>query len=289
MKRIIIPEGEKGYQCEVLLDSVSPSGARLTTMRWKYPLMVHAEGCRHRCQSRAVGSSRAIPTARMIASVVQDCATPVFWGKNQKGMAAAEELTGWRRRLCEGLWRGASYGAVAATWSLTALGLHKQIANRPLTPFLYVTEVVTATDWANFFALRCHPAAQPEMRKIADLAHLLYLTSTPRTIRLHEWHLPFVTNEEAARLGLENAKKMSAARVARTSYRTHEGKRSTLEEDRTLYTRLVGAQPIHASPTEHLATPLPHYAKHLPHPYVGNLRGWQSHRYELEGHTITDT
>ncbi len=40
---IIIPEEQKGYLCEVLLDSVGAAGVRLVTMRWKYPLVVHAE------------------------------------------------------------------------------------------------------------------------------------------------------------------------------------------------------------------------------------------------------
>ena len=50
--------------------------------------------------------------------------------------------------------------------------------------------------------------------------------------------------------------KISVARCARVSYTSFEtGRRSTLEEDLALYDRLVGAQPLHASPAEHQATP----------------------------------
>jgi len=54
----------------------------------------------------------------------------------------------------------------------------------------------------------------------------------------------------------ETLAKVSVARCARVSYESFEtGKRSTIEEDLKLFDRLVGAQPLHASPAEHQARP----------------------------------
>ncbi len=280
--RFVIPDSEKGYQCQMILDSLSPAGVRLVTMRLKYPLIVHAEMCRHRCFSRSVASNRAIPTAKIIAMVEQDPFIPIYWGKNQAGMQAAEELTGCIRRSAESEWLAARDQAVKTAGLLSRMDLHKQIANRVLNPFQWVTEVITGTDWANFFALRCHPAAQPEIRKIAEMARQAYDSHTPHKVGVGEWHLPFVFGGEFDTLGIETLKRISTARVARTSYRTHEGRISSVVEDLALYERLVGSQPIHASPTEHVATPM------ISGRSSGNFRGWKQHRSEIENHTIQD-
>jgi hypothetical protein len=44
------------------------------------------------------------------------------------------------------------------------------------------------------------------------------------------------------------------ARCARVSYKTFDGKPTTIEADLGLFEKLVGGAPIHASPTEHQAT-----------------------------------
>ena len=59
----------------------------------------------------------------------------------------------------------------AAYWAEMFLkhGVHKQIVNRLLEPFTYIDVVVTATDYANWFVLRNHPDAQPEIQELARL------------------------------------------------------------------------------------------------------------------------
>ena len=286
---ITIPEDQKGYQCEMILDSINPVGVRLTTMRLKYPLIVHAEMCRHRAFSRSVASNRAIPTEKIIAMVEQDPFIPIHWGKNQKGMQAEEELSPERRDLAIGTWLVYRDRAVdQARYMSEHLGVHKKIANRLLNPFQWVTEIVTATDWANFFALRCHPAAQPEIRQIAEMARDVYETSEPKPLLVGRWHLPLIRKGDHYKgidshgLYIETLKKVSAARCARTSYRTHSGKISTVEEDLALYERLVGSDPKHASPTEHQAMALASQER------IGNFRGWRQARYFIPNHTIED-
>ena len=47
---------------------------------------------------------------------------------------------------------------------LGQIGLHKQIANRVVEPWMFTTVVCTATEWENAWALRVDPMAQPEVR-----------------------------------------------------------------------------------------------------------------------------
>lgn len=52
----------------------------------------------HRVFSRNSSSSRAIPIEKMVQQVENDPVIPVYWGKNQKGMQAKEELDEWNKK-----------------------------------------------------------------------------------------------------------------------------------------------------------------------------------------------
>jgi nitroreductase len=82
--------------------------------------------------------------------------------------------------------------------SMSSAGVHKQVVNRLIEPFLHTTVLVTATARAyrHFFALRCHPAAQPEMRRAAEAMRAAYDASTPRPLEYGEWHTPYILNED---------------------------------------------------------------------------------------------
>jgi len=54
--------------------------------------------------------------------------------------------------------------------------------NRILEPFAWITVIVTATEWANFFTQRTHEDAQPELKHIADMMLAAYRASTPRPL-----------------------------------------------------------------------------------------------------------
>lgn len=257
----------------VVADSLSPAGKRITTFVLNYPRFVHAEFMTHRVFSRNAASSRAIPARKIRASVRQDPALPVYWGANQAGMQAEAELKGVKLFLVKLLWLKAMYMMLFVNWVFEKLGLHKQIANRILEPWFNITVVVTATEWANFYHLRYHPKAQPEIKELAEAMLEAQNLSIPRMLRSGEWHLPFIEESDLKELGLTLAKKVSVARCARVSYLNHEGKRSTLAEDEKLFVRLVGEEPKHSSPAEHQATPLEN-----PREQSGNLIGWLQYR-----------
>jgi thymidylate synthase ThyX len=249
---------------KVIADSTSPQGIRLTTMQLRYPKMIHSEFMTHRVFSRNASSSRAIPVARLIQDVIDDPAMPVFWGSNKPGMQAGEELTGDWRQAAINEWLLARNRAAASAIDMGRYGVHKQIVNRIIEPWCHINVVVTATEWANFYALRQHKDAQPEMKALADAMWEAQQTSIPTPCVVGGWHLPYYDPETDGKalyfadLGGDPFQwmiRVSVARCARVSFLTHEGKPPNVEDDLKLYDRLVGSTPLHASPAEHQATP----------------------------------
>lgn len=276
-------------QAKVIADSVAAHGGRITTLQLRYPRFIHAEFLTHRNFSRNASSSRAIPTAALIEQVRTNPAMPVHWGKNQPGMQAREELASeWERDQVKEHWLAAASKAAATAQSMLTIGAHKQIVNRILEPFLHIDVVVTSTDFTNFFALRDHPDAQPEMQELARAMRRAIDESIPEQLGDDDWHLPYVfANEiEAAVDGpLSNDQpedwdlllKLSTARCARVSYLKHDQSAPSIHDDLRLYGRLVGSEPRHASPCEHQATPFAD-----PKQRSRNFVGWLQYRELVE-------
>jgi hypothetical protein len=155
---------------------------------------------------------------------------------------------------------------------------------------------VSATSFDNFFGVRWHPDAQPEIAELARLMHQALQASTPRPLDPDQWHLPYVSPDEFQALGLDTARRCSAARCARVSYLNHDGSAPNVAKDLDTFAKLAGnpngpPQPLHASPMEHQATPdrlrdpaapdsWHHPAQH------GNFRGWRQYRKMLANEQI---
>ena len=269
-------------QAIVIEDSIAASnGVRLTTLQLTYPRFIHAEFMTHRVFSRNASSSRAIPVEKMIAQVRSDPAMPVHWGKNQPGMQAMEELTGADLAEVKAQWATAARMAATSANVMMQLGAHKQVVNRILEPFQHIHVIVTATEWDNFFELRDHPDAQPEIRVLAAVMRAAMKGSHVTALEPGEWHLPYVTADERKLIHTDKLLKISAARCARVSYLNHDGQKPDMNRDLELYDRLVGSKPLHASPVEHQATPMD--GRESAGWWSGNFRGWQQHRKLLEG------
>lgn len=259
---------------KVILDSVSPSGYRLTTLEVKMHRFVLAEFNTHRAFSRNSASSRAIPLKKQIQRVMEDPAIPVVWPSEQKGMSGGESIGdsgSWAAQL---QWLKARDQAVINAEHLGDLGVHKSVANRLLEPFMWQTVICTATDWAGFWEQRCSPLAQPEIKAAADAMKEAYDASTPVQMGDGDWHCPYIQQDEIGYHSWDTMKQISAARCARVSYLTHDGTRSIIK-DLELYDRLVGAKPPHWSPLEHVATPDDTWGQ-------GNFRGWTQLRHIVE-------
>jgi thymidylate synthase ThyX len=260
------------YSARVLLDSVSPAGVRLFTLEVTFPRFVLAEFNTHRVLSRNSASSRAIPTAKLLERLERDPVLPLEWGRNKQGMSASEVLSDEEEAQAKRVWLQARDAAVAHARRLLELKVHKQELNRVLEPFLWHTVIVSATEWSNFFKLRCAPNAQPEIRAAALAMREAMEASRPQPVAYGEWHLPLVQPDEIG-VDIEERKRISAARCARVSYLTHEGARE-IEKDLALCERLEHDR--HLSPFEHVATPAPDTSFHA------NFRGWLQMRREIE-------
>lgn len=271
-------------KAEIIADSLHPTGAsRITTFLLTYPRFVHAEFMTHRMFSRNASSSRAIPVKKQIQAVIDNPAIPIAFLKNKAGMQGGDPLPSAASHAAEYNWLKARDSAVAYASELAEIDVHKQYANRILEPWAHITVVCTATDYANFFALRIHPMAMPEMQALGNAMYDAMEASRPVYRAFGSWHLPFVTDAERLYLSGEDQIKSSVARCARVSYLNHEGKIPELGDDRALYDRLLGAHPIHASPAEHQAKP-----EGLGTTYTANLRGWMSHRSLLANENIRE-
>ena len=301
----------------IIQDSYNPfTQARITTFELEYPRFIHAEFMTHRMISKNSASSRAIPVKTMIAGIRNDVAMPIHWGKAQAGMQAYEECNA-PVHLYENLtvnlsreeaWHAAVENAIDVAQSFAEAGYHKQIVNRLTEVGQHMKVVATATDWQNFFWLRNHKDAQPEIHELARQMQELCENNTPVHLDDDEWHVPYLHRfrkldndgirqlqysldpEGLTFLTIEDAKKVSASMCAQVSYRKAD---DSLEKAIDIYKRLVDSEPVHASPFEHQAMCFdqrdayeypgswPEGITHMTRRgllYSGNLRGWIQHR-----------
>ena len=283
---VVINQDINMIEAKVIEDSVSIYGDRITTMQIKFQRFILPEFLTHRVFSRNFSSSRAIPTAKLIEQVRNDPAMPVHWGKNQAGMQARVELSDDERLEAIGRWKYAASVAAANAQCLSDLGAHKQIVNRVLEPYMWVTGIVTSTEWENWNSLRDHEDAQPEIRELAKTMKVAYDASEPVELVIGDWHLPYVTPAEKRNslLSLTSLIRVSAARCCRVSYLKHDGATPSIEDDMKLFERLAGAEPKHYSPLEHQATPDGFLGQSYVRPELhGNFRGWIQFR-KLDEH-----
>lgn len=310
---------------KVIADSISEAGHRITTFEVEYPRIVMSEFNTMRAISKNSSSSRAIPVAKMLEHTVKTNLKPIYFGAKQSGMQAGDELVGEDLQYAQDVWEGALNSAVGQAKLLDDCGVAKEVTNRLVEPFQLVKVVCTATDWENFFNLRLHPDADPNICMLAYKMYESMIHSKPQLLKGGQWHLPYVNSANSDALdsmgnryedldyyvgdfnflSLEDAIKYSAASCASVSYRT-EG--MTLAKADKIFDMLINAEVIHASPFEHLATPIKGRVDGLNIVRVnciksdtwedgvthmnrqgelcsGNLRGFISYRHQLPNNT----
>lgn len=241
------------FGVKVLADSISITGSRLTTVEMTYPRFVHSEHLRHRAFSPNVASSRAIPVEKIMQQLIDDPVVPIHFGAAQKGMQAFDEVPDREKELAKIAILELRDRALETARYLLSLGLHKQVVNRYLEPWMWCTVICSGTDrgWRHFDSLRCHEMAEPHIRKIAEMTRSARGESTPIQLAEGGLHLPLFgfPGDEVI---VDDDKKMrvSAGRCARVSYLTHLGTRD-VRADLELCDGLILNK--HMSPTEHVA------------------------------------
>lgn len=296
----------------------SVNGKEIITWELEYPRFIHSEIMTHRLFSRNAASSRAIPVAKMIEQVRTNPATPVHWGKNQPGMQAKEELIGCDLDATQSDWNTAAKAASSIASRMSEYGAHKQIVNRILEPFQMMKTVLTATEFDNWFWLRKHPDAQPEIKMLAEKMWDAVNKSKAIALLPSQWHVPYYMSgqwkaESTNRtsngpvpvdingVSLGDALAISSSCCAQVSYRLLD---DSLEKARKVYTRLVESEPVHASPFEHQATPIDYPyavdttelsgvdgATHIDREgnvWSGNFKSWVQYRQLIKNNACWD-
>ena len=140
----------------IVADSLGPNGDRVTSILVTFPRFILAELNTHRMLSKNSASSRAIPLNKVIESVTNNPFIPIAWQKKHKGMQGTEYFTDISEinHLCK-LWLEGRDESVMLAEALNIKGITKQLCNRLLEPFMWHTVLITATEFENFFKLRC--------------------------------------------------------------------------------------------------------------------------------------
>ena len=220
---------------------------QLISIETKAPKFLDAEIEKHRMISSNSSSSRAIPFNKILQ---QNPYLPKDVRFNQKGMQGDKELD--RDTLSQfhkelnGMYK---YISDSLKYLNDVHNIHKQHLNRYLEPFTMQTKIMTATkeEWDYFLNLRLHPAADPNIYELARCINNCIVNSEPQLLELGEWHLPYVDDLTDTQTDLMR----SVARCARTSYKLHDGKETTIESDLELFDVL--AEMEHLSPFDHQA------------------------------------
>lgn len=310
-------------EAKIIANSISESGQRLITFELEYPRFIHAELMTHRVFSRNAASSRAIPVKTSIELIRSNPAMPSHWGKNQPGMSAKEENDEtFTRQIFSGfdmngnvinevevlsreqVWVEASKIMLDYAAWFDEKKYHKQIVNRLLEPFTHIKVVVTASTFENWFWLRDHPDAQPEIKILAATMLKRFKDSEAKLLKVGAWHVPyyydgvwepetingtdlFDVNSLVDKHGctLSDALAISSSCCAQVSYRKLD---DSLDKAKNIFKRLVESMPPHFSPFEHQATPMAsdvdfnvsgvtHLDKYGFY-WSGNFRNWIQHR-----------
>lgn len=166
-----IVQNTKKISAQIIADSVNTQGDRITTYILTFPRFILAELNTHRMFSRNSASSRAIPFEKMVKAVEDDPFIPIAWQKDHKGMQGVEYITGAKEiEYRNNVWLNARDCSIRRAKNLNDKfsypnndfdssyeygGVTKQLCNRLIEPYMWHTVLVTATEWDNFFNLRC--------------------------------------------------------------------------------------------------------------------------------------
>jgi hypothetical protein len=154
----IINMNKTQIKAEIVADSLSPQGDRLTSLLITFPRFILAEVNTHRMLSKNTSSSRAIPFNKMVESVQNDPFIPIAWQKHHSGMQGNQYETDKGNILyLEHKWKHGLNSALDAAKRLNMSKVTKQLCNRLLEPFMWTTMLITGSKegWDNFFELRC--------------------------------------------------------------------------------------------------------------------------------------
>lgn len=135
--------------------AASQGKTKIATFKVTMPRYILPEFNTHRVFTRNSASSRAIRTEKMLQMLLENPFIPIAWQKDHTGMQGTEYLDEYQAKIVAEDWQKAKRMAISKAEDLRSEGVTKQLANRVLEPYMWHTVLVTATEWDNFFSLRC--------------------------------------------------------------------------------------------------------------------------------------
>lgn len=289
---------------------------KICTLVLEYPRSIHAQLLTHRVFSKNSSSSRAVPIKAAIQQI-EDNPAVFMWTSNQSGMSGnliehpgiLDEV----EFVKSNLWKATRQAVMQLGYphSEGGLNVHKQHAARFLEPFQNIRVVLTSTEWENWDWLRVDVAAQPEIEQLAKLMLEARTNNKYMQLAEGEWHVPFIKREvdlETAEiiyrhpetdvvLTDKEAIELSMSICAQTSFRKED---YSDEKTESVIDKLFTGKKVHASPSEHQATPIPKFTDYgdnnnewpegvthidRKHQYwSGNFRGWIQNRQLIPNH-----
>ena len=224
-------------QAVIVADSIDPRGNRITSFLLTVPQIVVKELLRHRMFSFSSSSMRAIPFNKVLQDTKENMFVPIAFQSHHSGMQGTSYLTGKEAEDAKTQWVQSGLKACEEAEKLYNLGVTKQMCSRIIEPFGYAKILVTATEWENFFELRCPKfdylgqklyksrkdaiketnASLPyddwyswqKMNKSQAEIHIQALAesmwdalneSTPKELKAGEWYIPFSAKIEEDKL-----------------------------------------------------------------------------------------
>lgn len=261
-----------GEACKVRVIQSSRNAERdvtIHTLLLEYPRIIHSQLLTHRVFTKNSSSTRAVPIRSAVQNVIDNPSKPI-WTLNQAGMQGErvtdETLLMQAQALHESHLMSAVYTArkLGLKPEDGGLGIHKQNAGRYLEPFQNIRVCLTSTEWDNWDWLRYDADAQPEIVELAKLIKEARDEAEVEDIHVGDWHVPFVTRKrdsrgvlryyvDGAEVEVDEAIKVSMSCAAQTSYRRLD---DSMEKAEDIIGKLFNGRKVHASPSEHPATPI---------------------------------
>jgi len=260
----------KNIKAEIIAHSRNiETGDELITYRLTYPRIILAQLNTYKSLVKITASSRAQPFNKVVEVIENDPFIPLAYQRAHKGMQGTEYFTDEeeiRQRDLE--WLTARDKAVEQAKKLNELGVTKQICNRAVEPWMWITQLVTGTREAyeHLFNQRCPEyeiggvkgRSKKEMGldlsdeewltcnkghaeiHFMDLAEKMYdalRDSEPKELKPGELHVPYLdTPLMTPDLFPEDVIKYSCGLTAHTSYTTiGDGTKMTIEKARGLF------------------------------------------------------
>ena len=134
------------------------TGEEIITYRLTYPRIILSEVNTYKMIEKNTSSSRACPFEKMVEVVEKEPFIPIAWQKSHKGMQGTEYITDEKDiKLLNFKWLQSRDSAIESAYNIYNNGATKQLCNRLIEPFMWVTQLCTGTreSFEHLFDQRC--------------------------------------------------------------------------------------------------------------------------------------